>query len=180
MFESPRAYFIYTDTDSIKYQGEIDLTAYNNTRIRDSKRSGAYAQDPKGKMHYMGVFEDEGTYQEFITFGAKKYAYLKDGHIGVTISGVNKELGAKEIEKHGGMKALEEGFTFYDAGGTEAVYNDDPAEKGIDTVMVEGHEIKITRNVCIKESTYTLKIGDSKGEYKQLLKHCREILEEKY
>ena len=180
VFESPRAYFIYTDTDSIKYQGEIDLTAYNNTRIRDSKRSGAYAQDPKGKMHYMGVFEDEGTYQEFITFGAKKYAYLKDGKVGVTISGVNKELGAKEIEKHGGLKALEEGFTFYDAGGTEAVYNDDPAAAGIDTVNVDGIDIKITRNVCIKESTYTLKIGDAKGEYKALLEHSREILEEKY
>lgn len=180
VFESPRAYFIYTDTDSIKYQGTIDLTAYNNTRIRDSKRSGAYAKDPKGKMHYMGVFEDEGTYDEFITFGAKKYAYSKDGHIGVTIAGVNKELGAKEIEKYGGMEALKEGFTFYDAGGTEAVYNDDPAAAGIDTVTIDGCEIKITRNVCIKESTYTLKIGDAKGEYKALLEHSRDILEEKY
>lgn len=180
VFESPRAYFIYTDTDSIKYQGTIDLTAYNNTRIRDSKRSGAYAKDPKGKMHYMGVFEDEGTYDEFITFGAKKYAYSKDGHIGVTIAGVNKELGAKEIEKYGGMEALKEGFTFYDAGGTEAVYNDDPAADGIDTVTIDGCEIKITRNVCIKESTYTLKIGDAKGEYKALLEHSREILEDKY
>lgn len=180
VFESPRAYFIYTDTDSIKYQGTIDLTAYNNTRIRDSKRSGAYAKDPKGKMHYMGVFEDEGTYDEFITFGAKKYAYSKDGHIGVTIAGVNKELGAKEIEKYGGMEALKEGFTFYDAGGTEAVYNDDPQATGIDTVTIDGCEIKITRNVCIKESTYTLKIGDAKGEYKALLEHSREILEDKY
>lgn len=180
--ESPRAYFIYTDTDSIKYQGELDLKAYNNLRIRDSKRSGAYATDPKGKTHYMGVFEDEGTYEEFITFGAKKYAFKKDGKIGVTISGVNKELGAKELEKAGGLEVLEGvddsvHFTFIEAGGTEAVYNDDPASVGIDTVMVDGHEVKITRNVCIKESTYSLGI---RPEYKRLLDNAHSILEEKY
>lgn len=180
--ESPRAYFIYTDTDSIKYQGELDLTAYNNTRIRESKRSGAYATDPKGIVHYMGVFEDEGTYEEFITFGAKKYAFKKHGEIGVTISGVNKDLGAKEIAKHGGLTCLEgiddsAHFTFVEAGGTEAVYNDNPAAEGIDTVMVEGHEVKITRNVCIKESTYTLGI---RPEYARLLDHAHSILEEEY
>lgn len=173
--ESPNAYFIYTDTDSIKYQGDLDLTKYNNTRMRDSKRSGAYATDPKGKTHYMGVFEDEGEYSEFITFGAKKYAYVKDGKTGVTISGVNKELGAKEIDKAGGLKALREGFTFKDAGGTEAKYNDDPLSDGIDTVMVEGHEIKITRNLCIKESTYTLGLTD---DYKRLLEDAQRTLSE--
>lgn len=180
--ESPKAYFIYTDTDSIKYQGELNLTAYNNKRIRDSKRSGAYATDPKGKTHYMGVFEDEGTYQEFITFGAKKYAFKKDGKIGVTISGVNKELGAKELEKHGGLKCLEGvddsvHFTFIEAGGTEAVYNDDPSADGFDTVNIDGHDIKITRNVCIKESTYTLGI---RADYARLLDNAHSILEEKY
>ena len=173
--DSPSAYFIYTDTDSIKYQGELDLTKYNNTRIIDSKRSGAYATDPKGKTHYMGVFEDEGEYSEFITFGAKKYAFVKDGKTGVTISGVNKELGAKEIDKAGGLKALREGFTFKDAGGTEAKYNDDPLSDGIDTVMVEGHEIKIIRNLCIKESTYTLGLT---ADYKRLLEDAQRTLSE--
>ena len=173
--ESPSAYFIYTDTDSIKYQGELDLTKYNNTRIIDSKRSGAYATDPKGKTHYMGVFEDEGEYSEFITFGAKKYAFVKDGKTGVTISGVNKELGAKEIDKAGGLKALREGFTFKEAGGTEAKYNDDPLLDGIDTVMVEGHEIKIIRNLCIKESTYTLGLT---ADYKRLLEDAQRTLSE--
>lgn len=173
--DSPSAYFIYTDTDSIKYQGELDLTKYNNTRIIDSKRSGAYATDPKGKTHYMGVFEDEGEYSEFITFGAKKYAFVKDGKTGVTISGVNKELGAKEIDKAGGLKALREGFTFKEAGGTEAKYNDDPLMDGIDTVMVEGHEIKIIRNLCIKESTYTLGLT---ADYKRLLEDAQRTLSE--
>lgn len=173
--ESPNAYFIYTDTDSIKYQGDLDLTKYNNTRMIDSKRSGAYATDPKGKTHYMGVFEDEGEYEQFITFGAKKYAYVKDGKTGVTISGVNKELGAKEIDKAGGLIALKEGFTFKEAGGTEAKYNDDPLEDGIDIVKVDGHDIKITRNLCIKESTYTLGLT---ADYKRLLEDAQRTLSE--
>lgn len=173
--ESPRAYFIYTDTDSIKYQGDLDLTAYNNKRIMDSKRSGAWAIDPKGKTHYMGVFEDEGTYSEFITYGAKKYAYVKNGEIGVTISGVNKEAGAKEIKKKGGLSALVEGFTFTEAGGTEAKYNDDPLSDGIDTVNIDGLDIKITRNLCIKESTYTLGLT---ADYKRVLEDSQRALEE--
>ena len=176
LHESPNAYFIYTDTDSIKYQGELDLTAYNNKRRLDSKRSGAYATDPKGVTHYMGVFEDEGVYSEFITFGAKKYAFVKNGEIGVTISGVNKELGAKEIKKAGGLKALKEGFTFHEAGGTEAKYNDDPlADLGYDTINIEGHEIKLTRNLCIKESTYTLGL---EADYRRLLEDSEKLLQE--
>lgn len=171
--ESPNAYFIYTDTDSIKYQGDLDLSKYNNIRIRDSKRSGAYATDPKGKTHYMGVFEYEGEYSDFITFGAKKYAYVKDGKTGVTISGVNKELGAKEIDKAGGLTALKEGFTFKEAGGTEAKYNDDPLSDGIDTITIDGCEIKITRNLCIKESTYTLGLT---YDYKRLLEDSQRTL----
>lgn len=174
--ESKGAYFIYTDTDSIKYQGELNLTKYNNKRIADSKQSGAFATDPKGKTHYMGVFEDEGTYEKFITFGAKKYAFVKDGEIGVTIAGVNKELGAKEIKKAGGLEALKEGFTFHEAGGTEAKYNDNPLEQlGYDTVMVDGVEIKLTRNLCIKESTYTLGL---QAEYKRLLEDSARLLTE--
>lgn len=173
--ESPNAYFIYTDTDSIKYQGDLDLTKYNSIRIRDSKRSGAYATDPKGKTHYMGVFEYEGEYSDFITFGAKKYAYVKDGKTGVTISGVNKELGAKEIDKAGGLSALKEGFTFKEAGGTEAKYNDDPLSDGIDTITIDGCEIKITRNLCIKESTYTLGLT---YDYKRLLEDSQRTLSE--
>lgn len=173
--DSPNAYFIYTDTDSIKYQGDLDLTKYNNIRIRDSKRSGAYATDPKGKTHYMGVFEYEGEYSDFITFGAKKYAYVKDGKTGVTISGVNKELGAKEIDKAGGLSALKEGFTFKEAGGTEAKYNDDPLSDGIDTITIDGCEIKITRNLCIKESTYTLGLT---YDYKRLLEDSQRTLSE--
>ena len=45
---------------------------------------------------------------------------MSDGQIElhITIAGVNKKKGAIELEQHGGLDAMQEGFTFVDAGGT--------------------------------------------------------------
>lgn len=157
--------FVYCDTDSVKYIGEIDWTKYNKQRIKDSTKSGAYATDPKGVTHYMGVYEDDGFYPEFKTLGAKKYAFTKekDGKTYVTIAGVTKRKGGAELDKHGGLKAFEPGFVFVEAGGTESIYNDHPQ---IDHITVDGKRLSITPNVVIKDSTYTLGIT---AEYQRLL-----------
>ena len=34
-------------------------------------------KDSKGEKHILGVFDNDGKYEEFITQGAKKYAYTK-------------------------------------------------------------------------------------------------------
>lgn len=164
--------FVYCDTDSVKYIGDIDWTEYNQKRIADSKKSGAFATDPAGITHYMGVFEFDGEYPEFKTLGAKKYAYtLKEGgETHVTIAGVNKKEGGKELDKYGGLKAFEPGFVFQSAGGTESVYNDHPE---IGTIVREGHKIEITPNVVIRNSTYTLGITD---EYEKILENAHSLL----
>ena len=160
--------FVYCDTDSVKYIGNIDWTAYNKQREKDSKASGAFATDPKGITHYMGVYEADGEYAEFKTLGAKKYAYNYEpgGKTYVTIAGVTKKSGGKELDENGGLKAFSPGFTFVKAGGTEAIYNDDPEIK---TVVRDGKQIDITPNIVIKDSTYTLGIT---AEYASLLKNC--------
>lgn len=160
--------FVYCDTDSVKYIGDIDWTAYNKQREKDSKASGAFATDPKGITHYMGVYESDGEYSEFKTLGAKKYAYNYEsgGETYVTIAGVTKKKGGKELDENGGLKAFSPGFTFVKAGGTEAIYNDDPEIK---TVVRDGKQINITPNIVIKDSTYTLGIT---AEYASLLKNC--------
>ena len=157
--------FVYCDTDSVKYLGDADFSEFNKQRERDSKESGAYATDPKGHIHYMGVYESEGEYYEFSTLGAKKYCYReeKGGKLKVTIAGVTKKKGGKELEAAGGIEAFAPGFVFKEAGGTEAVYNDKPE---IGKYTVEGHEIEITSNVVLRESTYTLGIT---AEYERLL-----------
>lgn len=157
--------FVYCDTDSVKFidDGTISFDEYNESRKKDSIKNGGVAQDRKGKNYYLGLYDNEGTYKEFITMGAKKYAYTDDhGELHITIAGVAKSAGAKEMKTINNFK---EGFTFYSAGGTESVYNDDPEIKSITR---EGHELLITSNVMIRDSTYTLGVT---GEYKRILNH---------
>lgn len=155
--------FVYCDTDSVKYLRDIDWDKYNKDRIKDSKKSGAYAADPSGEVHYMGVYESEGEYEEFATLGAKKYCFKKGGKLEVTIAGVTKKKGGKELDRRGGIEAFQPGFVFREAGGTEAVYNDKPE---IPHYKIDGHDLKITSNVVLRESTYTLGIT---AEYERLL-----------
>ena len=164
---APGAEFLYCDTDSVKYLGTINWEPYNAQRIKDSMSSGAWADDPSGERHYMGVYEQEHDMSEFSTMGAKKYVYrdAKTGKLVCTIAGVGKTAGAKELEAAGGITAFRDGFTFYEAGGLEALYNDKPE---IDRWEVEpGRYVGITSNVVLRESTYTLGLT---AEYLRLLR----------
>ncbi len=180
--ETDGADFIYCDTDSVKYTGNVNWDDYNNDRISECKESGSMATDPQGITHYMGVFETEDlkdtgfAYRYFKTLGAKKYAYVEREGEGVhcTIAGVNKKKGGKELDKHGGLSAFAEGFVFKDAGGTQALYNDSPE---MDHVEIEGHSVKITSNVCILPSEYTLGIT---GEYERIIKYSKKYLYNPY
>ena len=59
---------------------------------------GAYADDMNGERHYIGLFEDDGHYRQFITQGAKRYAYIKDnGKMGVTVAGVTKTINEETV-----------------------------------------------------------------------------------
>lgn len=147
--------FLYCDTDSIKYTGNIDWAELNEERKQRAIENEAFAVDSKGVTHYMGVFEDDGEYSQFSTLGAKKYVYTENGsdEIHCTIAGVVKAKGGKELMVNGGMKAFKEGFKFVDAGGTDIKYN---VIREPFTVEVEGKQLTITSNAVIVNSTYTL------------------------
>lgn len=164
-------WFVYCDTDSVKYKLDegVDFTDLN-AKIQDRAESvGAFADDPQGERHYMGVYEHDATYERFITLGAKKYAYeeiskkTKKLELHITVAGVGKEKGAVELAENGGLEAFKPGFVFRAAGGTEVTYNDEPP---LDPVTIDGHEVRITRNVHIGPSEYTLGVTD---EYRMLL-----------
>lgn len=171
--------WLYGDTDSVKYLGEIDWTAYNAERIRASKASGAWADDPAGERHYMGVYEQEHDMYAFRTWGAKKYAYTtapskkwltrhpdSTEELVCTTAGVAKTLGADELLAAGGLKAYKPGFVFRAAGGLEAVYNDEIDE----VVKIDGHELRITPNVTLRPSTYEMGIS---WDYERLLRRYK-------
>lgn len=163
--------FVYCDTDSVKYTGDIDWTSYNQERIRISKKNGAYAKDSKGKMHYMGVFEQEETYPRFKTLGAKKYCGEDaEGHLHLTLAGVSKKLGAEELEERGGLESFKDGFIFIKGGGNEAKYNDNIDIK----IKVDNHILEIKDNLYIKASVYTLGLTE---EYIDLLNDAELWLE---
>lgn len=154
--------FLYRDTDSVKYIGEIDIEPFNEIRRREAYEKGAYAYDNKGVIHYIGVYENEGYTlpNRFCTLGAKKYV-LEDsqGKLHITIAGVNKKKGAIELGK---IENFKEGFIFWDAGGTESLFNDNIIRK----IQVDGHDLEIRDNVVIRDSTYTLGIT---AEYLDIL-----------
>lgn len=160
--------FVYCDTDSVKFidDGKVSFKAYNESRKRDSIKNGGVAADPAGHKHYLGVYENEGTYKRFITMGAKKYAYEDAaGELHITVAGVSKYKGAAELARRGGLEAFKEGFVWYDAGGLESVYNDDLEVK---EVNIDGHKLQIISNVLLRPSTYTLGIT---GEYARILEN---------
>ena len=162
--------FLYCDTDSVYYYNEHSFDQYNKDAIADSKQHGAYAADPKGKEHYMGVLElDKDGIKSFKTMGAKKYAYIDNkNELHITIAGVSKRAGAEELKSyaksHGlvdGLDAMQESFVFSAAGGTESIYNDVGR-----MLVLDGREVYCPSNVAIKPSTYSISLAPT---YKELL-----------
>ena len=157
---------VYWDTDSVKHTGNLEnaFASFNNERRTESAKNGGVATDKKGITHYLGVYEYDGYYTEFKTMGAKKYAYrTEDGVLHTTISGVVKKLGGAELDKHGGLPAMKEGFTFRAAGGKDVVYQDEDFGYW---KTPDGKEIYISKNCSIVDSTYRLSVTD---EYRSII-----------
>lgn len=157
--------WVYGDTDSNKFITDVDFTEYNNRKMKQSTESGAYATDKFGVTHFMEIYENDGYYDNFITLGAKRYAYTENGksQTHITVSGVQKKKGGAEIDAHGGITAFRDGFIFRDAGRLETVYSDNPVTKRI---RIENHDIEIISNVTLRPTTYNMSLTD---EYKNLL-----------
>ena len=162
---------VYIDTDSLYYEGpEIDFSSYNGPRIRRANKNGVAAKDAKGKPHYMGILEFDTPIDRFKTWGAKKYMYQRGGEIKLTLSGVNKKLGAKELvrsartinrkerrtkgEKLDAFDMFERGYEFQLAGGQEATYNDNDYGE----LQIDGKSLYVTANLYLEDGSYTLGI----------------------
>ena len=127
-------------------------------------KRGAYC-DYNGTRYYMGVYEHENKVPiaKFKTLGAKKYVYEDEKGLHVTISGVNKKLGAKEL---GSIDNFVPGFIFKDAGGLTLYYND--ADQGIRQITVDGCTMTTASNIGMIDSTYEIGIT---SEYTELISY---------
>lgn len=160
---------VYCDTDSIKTVGKTDLSLINDKRQKAAVKHGAFADDPSGIRHYMGVFELECKYDRFISCGAKRYAYEIDGKMGITVSGVSKAINEKTgvsfaVEELKKLEKFHEGFIWHKAAGTMAVYNDD--DNFLYTDPDTGNSLQITKNVALVPTTYEMTYS---RDYKLLL-----------
>ena len=82
-------YVVYCDTDSMKLKEGYDKKVIENynkfvvkklqyvSKLMKIPYEKFSPKDSKGEKHILGVFDNDGKYAEFITQGAKKYAYTK-------------------------------------------------------------------------------------------------------
>lgn len=150
---------IYCDTDSVKTAGPVPIEKLNDKLIKAAINNKAFADDMKGKRHYIGLFEDDGHYDEFITQGAKRYAYRIGDKLGITVAGVSKKINEETgisfaVEELKSLSRFKVGMKWVKAGGTMSVYND--GDNFIYTDPETGKEVRITKNVAIIPSTYVM------------------------
>lgn len=155
---------VYTDTDSIKYVGDHEKDfIYLNKQVEEEKRKieengeVAFWVEDKKISQCMGLWDKEKGYSEFITMGAKKYAYIQNGKIGVTVSGLNKKNAPKELEKLGGLEHFKKGQVFYNSGRTASEFIDNEKTH---ILKIGDEEIENGSYLNIYDVTYTLGITD--------------------
>lgn len=187
---------VYCDTDSVKTSDPVDFSGINRKREYLAKKMGAAAQDEKGKWHYPGVYEFEGTYRRFVTLGAKRYAYTlsdpKTGecagkryrlsgsdHLHITVSGVTKKR-RELFNRNGADCTTKRKCPTWDAVELGRIEN---FKEGMQWtraggtaavyndlddyhITVDGRDLHITRNVSIVDTTYKLTLSK---DYRELL-----------
>lgn len=156
-------HFIYCDTDSVKgtcFDME-KLNDFNRSIIEKSDESGAYLEYD-GKREYLGIYEEDAKYSLFTTLGAKKYCYEKDGKLGLTVSGVSKEEGKKQLANIYDFKV---GKKFTPSGGMNITYCDNRKEKHFTVVDYTGKKADVTvySFAGMTERVYELGITDKQA-----------------
>ena len=106
--------------------------------------------------YFLGLYDKEKGYDEFVTLGAKKYAFKQTNKIGITVAGLNKKSGAKELERKGGLSNFKIGTEFINSGRKTVYYNDDKKH----FLTVQGCQIENASNIALVDTTYTLGMTD--------------------
>ena len=103
--------YIYSDTDSIKvinYNNHMEyINKYNELTQRKLQKACQYhginiselqPKTIKGDTKLLGVWDNDGIYDNFKTLGAKRYMYKQGNNYHITIAGTSKHLGSEYIK----------------------------------------------------------------------------------
>lgn len=170
-------YIVYCDTDSVKLVEGYDkkvIDDYNNEVFKKIKMVSKKLDidlkkfspvDINGKKHTIGLFEKEFSskknkefsYKEFITQGAKKYAYKTfENEVHITVSGVPKK-GASALKNDLNNFKDNLVFNYEDTGKNLLIYND--FQNIITVTDYQNHITTINEKTgaCLVPTTYELK-----------------------
>ena len=165
--------WLYCDTDSVKGL-EWDLTAvedYNKRVLRKLKQRGIKPVEFDGRTYCMGIAEHDADYSEFITLGAKRYAYrdAKDGKLHITVAGVPK-AGVEALQDD--IYKFSRGLVFHDTGKLVPEYH---TQQGITTADIDGCTVRVGSWVNLVAADYALDMTDT---YDRLLDMPAEWLQD--
>lgn len=159
-------YVVYCDTDSCKLVEGYDKNVFIDYNKSVEERINFVARvlkldvnkyapsDIKGNKHMMGLFEKECNYEEFITQGAKKYAYKIDGNIHITVAGVPKKGAAA-------LKSLDDFrddfiFNYKDTEKNLVLYTEEQSPIEVEDYLGLKYLITDKSGCCILPNTYKL------------------------
>lgn len=168
---------VYCDTDSIKYTHVHDdiFEEYNKNMLIKYKAvikhypelamNDFMPEDREGNKRPIGFFEYDGFYTEFKTLGAKKYAYIEDDELHITVSGVAKS-GVAALNDD--INNFKKGFTwgYKESGKLTHIYNDDQKAFIFYDHKGKRQESRQQHGVVLQPTTYTLGIT---SEYEALI-----------
>ena len=179
--------YIYSDTDSIKFQNINNHTwyinKYNSMLEQKLKAMCKHYNIPfsdlkpktiKGKEKLIGVWDYEGSYKYFKTLGAKRYIYYTDS-LHITIAGLGKTNGSKYLENLSGGK-IDKMFKCFNnelyipadyTGKKTHTYIDDLME--IDVLDYEGNKARVISKsgIHLEDCDFTLSLS---RQYENFLK----------
>lgn len=169
---------IYTDTDSIKFVNDSNLRffkAYNEMITKKLLEAIEYhgldkelikPKTPKGVEKPLGIYDQEPSYEKFVTMGAKKYCDIKEGHLELTVSGVNKKnkKGVVPIQR---IEDFREGhiFDYEDSGRLVMDYLENQPTFTVTDYQGHTETIQQQYGVNAMPTTYTLGISSAYDDY---------------
>ncbi len=174
---------LYCDTDSVKFFRTDENVALfeelnNEIKLETMLCGKNCTVHYNNKTYTLGLWENDGQYVKFKSFGAKKYCYIDhtdfiDGKevevdyevFHITVAGLSKSKACKWLDEHGGMSAFRVGQIVPKefSGRTTAIYND---YDGVRRLTIGDEEITLGSNMVIEDTTYQFTITK---DYENLL-----------
>lgn len=110
---------VYVDTDSVKGIGELQpiIDDYNKElfakidkicELRKLDKSLFFPIAPDGTVCPLGEFAFEGEYEQFKSFGAKKYCYVENGEFHTVVAGCAKTWIDEHKQSHPVIPSIEQ------------------------------------------------------------------------